>query len=220
MTPHVASVNVGTPREERFRDRTERTAIRKHAVDGPVRVHALGLDGDQVDDTRNHGGTFKAVYAFAAEDLAAWSARLGTHLAPGAFGENLTTAGIDVNEALVGETWRVGTALLQVVSVRIPCSTFQRRLDSLGVDATGWVKRFTAEARPGPYLRVLEQGVVAAGDPVVVESRPDHGVTITTMFRALTTDRDLLPLLLSVADIDPQAHSTARAAVAAERPGP
>jgi len=200
--------------------RTRRTAIRKHPVDGPVLVRALGLDGDRVADTRNHGGEWKALYAFAVEDLATWSTRLGTQLAPGAFGENLTTSGIDVNEALVGETWRVGTALVQVVSVRIPCSTFQGWLGSQGLDATAWVKRFTAEGRPGPYLRVLEEGVVEPGDPLVVEDRPDHGVTVSTMFRALTTERELLPRLLGVPDIDPEAHYTARAALAADRPSP
>ena len=111
---------------------------------------------------------------------------------PGLFGENLTTAGIDVNGAIVGETWRVGSALLEVVSVRIPCSTFKDRLGTEGFDETGWVKRFTAEARPGPYLRVLEPGALTAGDAVVVEHRPDHDVSVSVLFRALTTDRPLL----------------------------
>lgn len=189
------------------------TAIDKRPVTGPVPVGRLGLAGDEVGDPRYHGGADQAVYAFAREDLDAWSRRLGDELGDelgdrldhrlpsGCFGENLTTVGIDVNEALVGERWRVGTALLEVCSVRIPCNVFKRWVAFTGRDASGWVKRFTAEARPGPYLRVVEQGVVQAGDPVVVEFRPDHGVTVSTMFRALTTERALLPLLLEVAAV-------------------
>ena len=67
--------------------------------------------------------------------------------------------------------------LLEVVSVRIPCNMFKGWLGVNGFDDRTWVKRFTADGRPGPYLRVLETGVVAAGDPVVVEHRPDHDVT-------------------------------------------
>ncbi|MGZ4495373.1 MAG: MOSC domain-containing protein [Nocardioides sp.] len=219
-SPTVRSVNVGRPRQERFPGRTERTAIRKQPVTGPVAVHEHGLEGDQVADTRHHGGTFQAVYAFASEDLALWAGRVESALPPGFFGENLTTSGIDVNEALVGERWRVGTALLEVVSVRIPCNTFKGWMGAHDLDDTAWVKRFTAEGRPGPYLRVREQGVVTAGDPVVVEHRPDHDVTVSTLFRALTTDRELLPLLVDLECIDPQARNTARAYVAAEPRGP
>ena len=95
------------------------------------------------------------------------------------FGENLTTVGIDVNEAELGEQWRVGTALLEVRSVRIPCNDFKCWLGENGFDNTGWVKRFAADERPGPYLRVVEAGVVEVGDPVSVEHRPGHGVTVS-----------------------------------------
>jgi MOSC domain-containing protein YiiM len=116
------------------------------------------------------------------------------------FGENLTTEGIDVNAALVGEQWRIGTVIVQVASVRIPCTVFQRYLRASGYDSEKWVKRFTAEARPGPYLQVVQDGHITAGDPIEVVRRPDHQVTVTTMFRALTTERGLLPTLLEVGD--------------------
>ena len=79
--------------------------------------------------------------------------------------------------------------MLEVASVRIPCNDFKGWMGESGYDHTAWVKRFTAEHRPGPYLRVLEEGVLAAGDPIEVVHRPGHGVTVTTMFRALTTER-------------------------------
>ena len=125
---HVVSVNVGTPVTEQWAGRLGATAIRKRAVDGPVAVRTLGLDGDQVADTRHHGGVFQAVYAFAEEDLARWAARLGGPVQPGLFGENLTTAGLDVNQAVLGERWRIGTSVLSPVDVRIPCNVFKNWL--------------------------------------------------------------------------------------------
>ena len=197
MTAIVRSVNVGTPRPREWAE-IGRTAIEKHPVAGPVRARAHGLAGDQVGDTEHHGGIDQAVYAFAREDLDEWADQLGAPIADGMFGENLTTSGIDVNEALVGERWRVGSVLLEVASVRIPCNDFKCWMGETGFDNTGWVKRFAAVGRPGPYLRVVEEGSLEAGDALVVEQRPAHGVTVSTMFRALTTDRSLLPELLQV----------------------
>ncbi|MGZ4459590.1 MAG: MOSC domain-containing protein [Nocardioidaceae bacterium] len=210
----VVSVNVGTPVDEEWAGNLRRTAIRKSPVTGPVRVRELGLDGDQVADTEHHGGTYQAVYAFAQEDLDFWSEQLGETVPPGLFGENLTTTGIDVNEAVVGERWRIGTALLQVTEVRIPCNVFKNWLGVRGYDNTVWVKRFTAEGRPGPYLRVLEEGTLRVGDPITVEHRPAHGVTVSTMFKALTTDPALLPELLKVDGLPEKLYADVRDRVA------
>lgn len=215
MNARVVSVNVGLARDEEWAGGLRRTAIDKRPVAGPVEVAELGVAGDQVADTEDHGGIYQAVYAFAGEDLDDWAERLGAPLRPGMFGENLTTSGIDVNEALMGERWRIGTVLLEVVSVRIPCSVFKNWLGLNGFDDAAWVKRFTATGRPGPYLRVLEPGTLSAGDPVTVEHRPDHDVTVTTMFRALTTDRSLLPRLAGLDRIDPEARDAAASYVAA-----
>lgn len=197
MIPSLRSVNVGRPRERAWAG-IGRTSIEKHPAAGPVAVRRLGMEGDQVSDTVHHGGVDQAVYAFSREDLDLWADRLGVPLRDGMFGENLTTAGIDVNEAVIGERWRIGSVLLEVASVRIPCNDFKGWLGESGIDNTGWVKRFAAEGRPGPYLRVLEEGTLRVGDQIVVDRRPGHGVTVSTMFRALTTDRTLLPELLRV----------------------
>lgn len=203
MQPQIVSVHVGLPREEEMLGRVRRTAIRKRSVNGAVRVDESGLEGDQAADP-DHAGPYHAVYAFAEEDLEVWAERLGAPVPAGLFGENLTTRGIDVNEALAGEQWRIGDVLLEVVGVRIPCSVFKGWMGVTGYDDTAWVKRFTAEGRPGPYLRVLEPGTLAAGDELVVEHRPDHDITVTTMFRALTTERHLLPRLAGLDRIDPE----------------
>jgi MOSC domain-containing protein YiiM len=214
------SVNVGLPRERSWAG-IGRTSIDKRPVTGPVRARLLGLEDDQVSDTRHHGGVDQAVYAFAREDLDEWAAVLGHPLRDGHFGENLTTCAIDVNGAEVGERWRIGSVLLEVASVRIPCNDFKGWVGHEGMDNRAWVKRFTARHRPGPYLRVLEEGTLSAGDRIDVVHRPGHGVTVTTMFRALTTEPMLLPELLQVEGLVLEARQraerhTARLALAQE----
>jgi MOSC domain-containing protein YiiM len=162
----LLSVNIGRPRTNPWK-KTMLTGIDKRPVDGPVAVAApvsegtgeVGLAGDRVYDVRGHGGPDQAVYAYAREDLDLWQEELGRALPGGAFGENLTTAGIDVNGALIGDRWRVGRGvLLEVSCPRIPCGTFQGWLDE-----AGWIKRFTRAVRPGGYLRVIEAGEIRAG---------------------------------------------------------
>ncbi len=193
----VVSVNVGGPREFAWAG-LGRSSIDKQAVPGVVRVDRLGVEGDQVSDTKHHGGVDQAVYAFAREDLDWWAAELGQEIRSGQFGENLTTLGIDVNEAEIGERWRVGTTTLEVAMVRIPCNDFKNWQRVNGYDDRAWVKRFAQVGRPGPYLRVVQEGELKVGDDLTVVHQPGHGVTVTTMFRALTTEHALLPELLRV----------------------
>jgi MOSC domain-containing protein YiiM len=204
-SPILVSVNIGKAKSIDDVGKSGRTAIDKRSVAGRVAVSSLGVAGDEQADRENHGGTEQAVYAYAAEDLADWARKLGRDLHPGQFGENLSTLGVDVTGALIGETWRIGTVLLQVSAPRIPCVVFQNWLGE-----PQWVKRFTAEAKPGAYLRVLEAGELGAGDPIVVEHRPDHDVTIGLTFRAMTTDRSLLPQLLAAHDLSPANYEYAR----------
>lgn len=211
---HLRSVNVGRPREAAWAV-IGRTSIDKEAVVGPVEVGVLGLEGDQVSDTRHHGGVDQAVYAFAREDLDHWTQVLGEPIRDGQFGENLTTSGIDVNEAEVGERWRIGAdVVLEVASIRTPCNDFKMWMGRGGYDNTAWVKRFTLEGRPGPYLRVLVPGAIQAGDEISVVHQPGHGVTVAMMFRALHTEPTLLPRLLEVDGLVAEAQDKASAYVA------
>ena len=164
-----------------------RTGIDKRPVTGPVQVGPLGVAGDEIADLDHHGGLDQAVYAFAREDYAVWEAELGRPLAAGGFGENLTTVGVDVQNARIGERWRVGGTLLEVSGVRIPCSTFAGFIGE-----PRWVRRFTERGVPGAYLRVLEPGTIAAGDPVEIVSVPAHDLTVGYAFRAGTTQPQLL----------------------------
>lgn len=154
------------------------TAIGKHPVTAPLRVRPLGLYGDVQADRKHHGGHSKALYAYADEDARFWAEQLGRAIAPGLFGENLRTGGLDVNGAEIGERWRIGDELVvEVTCPREPCAVFQRRMGE-----QHWVKRFTEAARPGAYLSVVKSGTISAGDAIEVLSRPGHGVTVASFF--------------------------------------
>jgi MOSC domain-containing protein YiiM len=173
--------------------RPNRSGIDKRPVEGRVAVHELGLDGDLQVNKKHHGGEGQAVYAYAQEDADFWIAELGRELPAGRFGENLRTTGLDLRNALLGERWQVGTALLEVTAWRIPCANFARYW---GVPDL--VKRFAAHGATGAYLRVLETGDIGAGDAVEVLFRPDHGVTVETGFRIDMGERSRLPELAPV----------------------
>ncbi|MEU7906017.1 MOSC domain-containing protein [Actinoplanes sp. NPDC049118] len=196
MTSVVLQVNLAVPETSNAKH-IGTTGINKQPVDHPVAVRApgpkrtglhSGLVGDQIFDTEHHGGDDQAVYAYAREDYDWWEEELGRKLPSGIFGENLTTAGLDVNGALLGETWKIGDELvLQTTFGRIPCATFQWKMAE-----PRWVKRFGAERRPGAYLRVVRPGNVQAGDPVEIVDRPAHGVTVADGFHAWLHEPQLL----------------------------
>ncbi|MFP5347682.1 MAG: MOSC domain-containing protein [Actinomycetes bacterium] len=154
------------------------TAIDKQAVSGQVLVRDLGLRGDVQADREDHGGPDQALYAYADEEASFWARELGRDVPYGWFGENLRTADVDVDGAVLGEHWQVGgSVLLEVTGPRIPCATFAR-----WVHEPRWVRRFAEHGRPGAYLRVLRKGVVSAGDEISVTHRPSHGVTLERWF--------------------------------------
>ena len=190
MAAHVRSVNIGG-RRTGIRRRGGESAIDKKPVPsvevrdpGPKRGGlGSGVVGDDVASGKHHGGSGQAVYAVAREELDWWGAELDRVLRDGMFGENLTTVGVDVDGAVVGERWRVGSAVLEVTGPRIPCATF-----AAWMAEPRWVRRFTERGRTGAYLAVVEPGVVTAGDRVEVVDRPAHGVTVPEVFRAFTGD--------------------------------
>ena len=186
MSARLVAVSTGRPRQVGVRrGRPLMSAIFKAPVAGRVAAGSEGLDGDEQADLRVHGGPDKAVYAYAEEDTAWWEAELGRPLGPGAFGENLTVAGLDVTGAVIGERWRVGTTELEVCQPRQPCAKLGIRFgDPL------MVKRFAQVARPGAYLRVIVPGELGAGDPVEVVSRPPHDICVGLVFRAIMHDDD------------------------------
>jgi MOSC domain-containing protein YiiM len=194
---------------------TSVTGIDKRPALGRVHVRApgtkgggrgSGLEGDTIGDRAHHGGDDQAVYAYAREDLDRWQRVLGRDLASGSFGENLTTQGIDVNAALIGERWKIGDRVeLQITDPRIPCSTFRG-----WIAERGWLRTFTDAAIPGSYLRVVTPGQIAAGDAIVVSHRPNHDVTVALVFRAFTREPGLLASILAAGDLPEETRAAAR----------
>jgi MOSC domain-containing protein YiiM len=189
----VLSVNVGTPREFEYAGRPARSAIWKTPVTGRIAARGVNLEGDAQADRKAHGGPDKAVYAYASEDARWWEQAIGRSLTSGEFGENLTTQGIEVNDALIGERWQIGSAVLEVSEPRIPCWRLGVRMN----DAK-FPRRFTEAMRPGTYLRIIAEGEVGAGDEIRVVERPDHDVTVRDVFRIYTRKHDQVGRLLAV----------------------
>ncbi|KRF24116.1 MOSC domain-containing protein [Phycicoccus sp. Soil803] len=200
MAAHLLSLNVG---------RSEPSTAKNVGVTGiakrPVASAVLrapgpkhgglgsGVEGDFLGDTRHHGGDYQAVYAFAREELDWWGDQLGRELPHGMFGENLTTSGLDVDAALVGERWAVGDeVVLEVCGPRIPCATFAARMGE-----RGWVKRFSDVGRTGAYLSVVTSGTVRPGDAIEVVARPAHDITVPDTLRAFMGDLDLAERVLA-----------------------
>jgi MOSC domain-containing protein YiiM len=194
--PEVTSVNTGPVREVTWHGRHIRTGIWKSPIDAPsVMARGVNLDGDDQADRRVHGGPDKAVYSYAEEDYRYWAQVEGLAVTPGLFGENLTTRGLELRDAVVGERWRVGSVVLEVAQPRLPCYKLGIRM---GDD--DFPRRFEEAGRMGAYLRIVTEGVVAPGDPVEVISRPNHGVTLRSMMAALG-DKERLRALLRAPEL-------------------
>jgi MOSC domain-containing protein YiiM len=217
----VLSVNVARARTNPDpRGQSKVTGIDKVPAPEAVMVRApgpmheglgSGLVGDTIGNPKVHGGDDQAVYAYAREDLDAWEIQLQRKLTNGMFGENLTTSGIDVTQARIGERWRIGNdgLVLEVSASRTPCRTFAAFLH-----LNHWIKTFTQAGKPGAYLRVISPGAVRAGDGITIDYRPDHDVTIAMVFRARMTEPELLPRLLVADALSAELAAYARRRVA------
>lgn len=211
-TARLESVNVGAIEEVSYRGRTETTAIFKRPTVDPVALTTDSFGPDQHADLSNHGGPDRVAYAYALEDLAWWAEQLGRPVPPGSMGENLTTSGLDVTNALIGERWAIGSAIVEVSSLRTPCFKLGIRM---GIDA--FSVQFSKARRPGAYLRVVRPGTVSVGDAIEIVSRPDHGVTMLTVADAYHRDHALASRLLDAPQLGGGWREWAAEAVAAQR---
>jgi MOSC domain-containing protein YiiM len=191
---YLVSVQIGTPRtvgEPHASDPMDRSftsAIWKEPVTGPVKVGRLGLDGDRVANTRVHGGPDQALLMYAASHYPLWEAEWGrAGLGPGAFGENLTVSALTEESVCIGDVLDIGTAELQISQPRQPCATLARRHQVRDL-----IKLVQRNGRSGWYLRVLREGVVAAGDKIVLVDRPHPEWTVRRAARA-ALDRKAQP---------------------------
>jgi MOSC domain-containing protein YiiM len=184
MEPRIVSVNVGRPRLHEWHGRVIKTAIFKEPVEGAVLAADVNLAGDDQADRRVHGGPDKAVYAYAAEDYEWWEQQLGWPLGPGTFGENLTTTGVDLTQSAIGDRWRVGEAVFEVAQPREPCFKLGMRMGD-----AAFVEKFAEARRPGAYLRIIEPGVVTAGDAITVTDAAAPKIRIAELLGDPTAER-------------------------------
>ncbi len=175
---NVTSVNIGAARAMSEAKVNGKTGIYKQPVDGPVDVAHLGLPGDAVCDTKNHGGPDQAVYVYGQPDYDWWATELGESLAPGTFGENITISGLESANTSIGDRLVIGTLILEITAPRIPCHVLARRMED-----NAFVKRFRAAERPGLYCRVIQTGAVQAGMPVRYEAFAGPTVTSIELYR-------------------------------------
>jgi MOSC domain-containing protein YiiM len=179
VTAVLLSVNVGLPRLVTFQGELVETAIFKEQVEGAVRVRRLNLDGDRQADLSVHGGTDKAVYAYPSEHYPFWREELGTELGWGAFGENLTVSGVTEEDLRIGDRLRIGSAEFVVTQPRTPCYKLNVRFGRADM-----VKRFHRSGRSGFYFAVAREGVVRAGDEIVIASREAGGMSVAEVVAA------------------------------------
>lgn len=185
MSARVLSINItSVVHQGEWTGSEGRTGIDKRSVTGAIEFKNNGVVGDRVIDTNVHGGYEQAVYAYAREDAQWWEREINEEIPAGRFGENLTTEGIDVNAALIGEQWKIGSVILEVSQPRIPCRVF----------AGFWkratlIKDFTQAGRPGTYLRIIQEGTAQAGDAIEVIFKPDHTISISDLFAAKSGER-------------------------------
>lgn len=185
----VWSVNTGEPGALSGRgkwltgiEKCPRDAIRIEAPRGEGGLS--GVAGDHVGNHRHHGGPDKAVYAYSREELMWWEAELGRGLPSGFFGENITTAGIELEMLLVNQRVRIGADVVLEVSLpRQPCATFQAHLGE-----RAWLRRFTDRGRCGAYFRVIVPGTVRPDDVIAPLTVPEHGVDLRIAFAAVMGD--------------------------------
>lgn len=158
----LLSVNVSLPTNIEYRGRQVRTGIFKAPVAGPVMLRALNLDGDAQADLQNHGGGHKAACVYAIENYRYWQSRLGRgDFGWGQFGENFTVEGMLEDDIHIGDRFRVGGAVIEVTQPRVPCYKL-----SMKMGLRDFARQFLTSLRVGFYVRVLEEGEVAAGDAI------------------------------------------------------
>jgi MOSC domain-containing protein YiiM len=170
----VESLNIGLPKKEIFHGKEVTTGIGKRPVSGAVNLGKLGYEGDGVADTKNHGGIDKAVCVYSLDHYAYWEETLGINLPPAAFGENLTVSNLKEGSVCIGDIFQLGTAMVQVSQPRQPCQTLAARFGRKDL-----VKLVVDSGFTGFYFKVLKEGIVKAGSPLIRRERDPHEVSIS-----------------------------------------
>jgi MOSC domain-containing protein YiiM len=200
MAERLLAVSVGRARRMPSGDRLITSGIGKGPVEGPVVLTAGGLEGDEQADLSVHGGEHRAAYVYSRDDYDWWEEQLDRSLPAGQFGENLMVTGLRGATVRSGDVLRIGGAVVGATIPRVPCAKLGARMGD-----PGFIKRFRDAARPGFYLRVLEEGPVAAGDRIErLEPAPEEHPTMAELYTlhiAGSPDPDALSRVATVADL-------------------
>lgn len=176
----LISINISEPIDIEYEGETITTGIFKKPVAGPVLAGREHLAGDGQADLHNHGGESKAVYAFSADHYPYWRDTLNADLQPGAFGENLTLAGLDEAALHIGDRLQVGGCLLEITQPRVPCFKL-----AIAMNNKKMPKLFVNRFATGMYLRVIEEGELAIGNKVELVQLEPSGISVKILFRAV-----------------------------------
>jgi MOSC domain-containing protein YiiM len=192
----VVSTNIAEPKTIQWRGQDILTGIFKHPTDHPIQLGLEVVSGDEISDRRVHGGIYKACYLFSADNYPYWKS-LYPHLDWnwGMFGENLSVVGLDETQLCIGDTYGLGSAIIQITQPREPCFKFGVRFGTQNV-----LQQFIDHGRPGTYVRVIQEGVVAKDDEMTLLSRPKDQITIAQFFDLLFNkekDQALLEIALN-----------------------
>lgn len=194
----LLSVNVSQPKPVFYEDRVIRTSIFKEPVNGRVMMREMNIDGDAQADLKNHGGTYKAVYAYTIENYEYWKGELGRDdFKYGQFGENLTVEGMSEDDVNVGDVFQIGNAVIQVTQPRNPCYKLGIKMDS-----SEFVRTFLESCLLGIYFRVLEEGEIGAGDDIERIEIDPVGISVREMARLRNFDRNNLERAKQALQID------------------
>ncbi|WP_339876158.1 MOSC domain-containing protein [Olleya marilimosa] len=177
----IIATNIAKPTTIVWNGKTQTTGIYKYPTKEGIYLNKEEVKGDEVSDRKHHGGIFKACYIFSEDHYAYWQ-----NLYPnldfnyGIFGENLTVKGLDETKISVGDIYKIGTALVQVTQPREPCFKLGIRFGTQAI-----LKQFIKHARPGTYVRVLEEGLIKPGDKMILVQAATNSLTTTQLFSLL-----------------------------------
>jgi ferredoxin-NADP reductase/MOSC domain-containing protein YiiM len=201
-TPVLLSVNVGLPKNVAWRGQTVYTGIWKHPVPGPVMVRRLNIDGDGQGDLNGHGGEQRAVLVYQIQSYEYWQRYFGREdFSYGTFGENLTVDGLPDDEVCIGDRYRIGEAEFEVTQPRVTCYRVGLRLGEPELPAL-----LVSHRRPGFYMRVITDGHIQAGDPIVKTRTGPGALTVASTDALLYLpghDRAKLRVALQIPALSP-----------------
>ena len=174
----VISVNLGALKVINYKGKIVETGIFKYPVNQPVFLGTEVVKNDAIIDRKHHGGVEKAVYGYSENHYEYWK-----ELHPnldwdyGMLGENLTISNLEETEIFVGNTYKLGEALLEVTKPREPCYKLGIRFGTQDI-----VKQFWNPTKCGVYFKVLQTGNVNVGDELILVNKVENSPTIAEVY--------------------------------------